>query len=87
MKPSETLPNAKARFFPVYYNDTVNIMIVSITEVSFKVTLVQSNHHLVSCVKACSTVGTYGPSDIKSNDNKQVLMTTLSEKFKAGKTL
>lgn len=31
-------------FPPVYYNDTVNIMIVSITEVSFKFTPVQSNH-------------------------------------------
>lgn len=59
-------------------------MIVSITEVSFKVTPVQSNHHLVSCVKAYSTVGTYGPRGITSNDNKQVLRITLSEKFKAG---
>lgn len=57
MKPSETLLNAKACPPPVYYN-TVNIMIVSITEVSFKFTPVQSNHHLLSCIKAHSTVGT-----------------------------
>lgn len=60
-------------------------MIVSITEVSFQVIPVWSNHHLVSSIKVHSTVGTYSPKGIKSNSNKQVLRITLTEKFKDGK--
>lgn len=61
--------------FSVYYNDTTTI--VSISEVSF--TLTQLG------LIATSTLWTYGPRGIISNDNKQVLSITLSEKFKAGK--
>lgn len=47
-------------------------MIVSITEISFTVISVWSNRHFVSCVKAHSTVGIYGPKGITSNEYRIV---------------